>query len=122
MQENKCIRDQLTQAVRDRDQLRDQVYEFRTKFDPRETVVEVTIAETHISPSAEVIETTQRWWNRGKPEMTLFGRKYAEPVTNHTWAFVAAVTGTLCNVTQRKIRELRQFDDYAWRRATEVKR
>lgn len=54
--------------------------------------------------------------------MSIFGKKYpAEPVHSHCWAFVSSVTEMIGELTRWKIREIRQFDDYAWRRAIEAK-
>ena len=49
-----------------------------------------------------------------------FGRKWAEPVYHQGWAFVAAVTDKINVITRYKVREIRQLDDYAWRRAIEI--
>ncbi len=51
----------------------------------------------------------------------IFRNKWADVITSRPWAFVAFITDKIGWVTRYKIREVRQFDDYAWRRATEPK-
>ncbi len=53
--------------------------------------------------------------------MTIFGKKWAEPVHSRSWAALAFFTDKIGWLTGYRVRELRQLDDYAWRRATESK-
>ena len=54
--------------------------------------------------------------------LTIFGKKWVEPVHNHGWAAVAFFTDKLNVITRYSVREIRQLDDYAWRRAVEPPR
>lgn len=53
--------------------------------------------------------------------MSLFGKKWAEPVYRPQWAALAFFTDKINWLTAYRVREVRQLDDYAWRRATEVR-
>jgi hypothetical protein len=53
--------------------------------------------------------------------VSLFGKKWAEEVHHKHWAALAFFTDKLNVITRYTVREIRQLDDYAWRRAIEPK-